>query len=143
MVGLGAVAGLSFGLAFAISDRRLSAPGLLAFLLAAQAFLHIVLTFSSSHAHGGASAAIDLPTMVTGHVVAAILATGLLIHSDTLFDRWIAFLASVLGTPAPGPARLLRSTRRTTPAPAPSSRLRDSLLRQETRRGPPALLHLV
>ncbi len=80
--------------------------------------------------------------MLTGHVVAAILAAGLLTHADTLIDRWLAFLNTVLGTPSPGSAPLAHDTGRPTPPPAPSSRLIDSLLRQDTRRGPPALLPL-
>ncbi len=80
--------------------------------------------------------------MIAGHVVAAILAAGLLTHSDALIDRWLAFLNAVLGTPAPGSAPTSRGTGQPTPAPAPSSRLLDSLLRQDTRRGPPALLPL-
>ena len=142
VVGLGAVAGLSFGLAFATSARRLGAERLLGFLLAAQAFLHLVLTFSSPHAHGGTSAVMDAPAMIMGHVIAAILAAGLITHADALIDRWLAFLGAVLGTPAPGAALLPRGTARPTPAPAPSSRLRDSLLRDETRRGPPSVLRL-
>ena len=140
--GLLVVTGLAFGLAYAISAHHVASTRLLAFLLAGQAFLHLVLTFSSAHAHSMGAAAPDARAMIAGHVVAAILAAGLLTHSDTLIDRWLAFLRAVLGTPPPESAPMIRLTGQTTPAPAPCSRLRDSLLRQDTRRGPPALLPL-
>lgn len=91
---------LSIGLALAAASprrHRLRWAPVLGVLLAGQALLHLVLTFTSAHAHGGMATTIDPGAMVAGHVIAAVLAATLIVLADQLIVAWNAFLRAVIG----------------------------------------------
>lgn len=134
-VGTSLVTVLALGLGWAVSAGALPPVRLLAVLVAGQAFLHLVLTFSAGHAHGTASA--STTTMIAGHVVAAVVAAVLVRTADQLIDRWSALLAALLGTPWSPALPVTRSQGSTVPV---SVRADIGLLHLEHRvhrRGPP------
>jgi hypothetical protein len=141
-LGLAIVAALSAGLAASTTARAISLPRLLTVLVAGQVLLHLVLAFSSGHAHHG-SASPPLVSMLAGHAVAALLAALVVRHADGLVARWIAFVSTMLGArPRPG------VTAQRAPSSAPSRVGRGlsgpaALLHQVVRRGPPAGMHLL
>lgn len=137
-IGLVVVSGLAFGLAYAVSAHGMAAARLLAFLLAGQAFLHLVLTLASTHAHGMGAASPDPRAMIAGHVVAAVLAAGVLTRCDALVERWLVLLSVMLGAPIRARVDVPEGTRLSASTIAPASRLRTALLRSASRRGPPA-----
>jgi hypothetical protein len=134
---------LSTGLAMAATRRPLTWSRAWLVLLAGQALLHIVMTFTAGHGHG--STGINAALMITGHVAAGAIAAGVLMHADGLLTRWSAFIAAALGTvplmlaePTTAPCTVLA-----TPEGARESH--DVLRHGVVRRGPPspavALLH--
>lgn len=136
IVGVGVVSLLAIGFGAALSARRLTPRLVLGVLLAGQLLLHVVLTFTSAH-HAGASS-ISTPFMVAGHVVAAVVATGVVLQADALVRAWRRFLTSVLG----GAARTThRPAGQATPV-VPAARAWGHLpvlLHIVVRRGPPLL----
>lgn len=136
-VGLAIVAGMSAALAAALSGHPLRIGRLIVVLVAGQALLHTVLTFSAGHAHlAGAQPATGV--MIGAHVAAALVAAGLIWRADELAARWGAFIATVLGVrPAPpaAPTSPSASVVRATAAPSAALLL---LLHGVVRRGPPA-----
>jgi hypothetical protein len=142
LLGLALVGGLSLGLALSTRATALSLPRLLAVLVAGQALLHLVLTFTTGHA-GHASGGLPLTAMVAGHGVAALMAAVLVRHADDLVARWLAFVSTMVGSPARLVAKAPGSA---APAIAPVSDARvrlTVLLHQVVRRGPPAGMHLL
>lgn len=136
--GICAIVALSTGLAATTARRRPTWARVLIVLLAAQALLHVVLTFTSDHAHPTTS--VSVPTMVIGHVVASMLAATILVRADALLDRWAGYVAAVIGAPLP------TRDRPQPPSPGLVARVAErtpSLLvtrHRIVRRGPPALL---
>lgn len=94
-LGIAAVIALAAGLAATTTRRSLSWGRVWVVLLAAQALLHVVLTFTSGHAHSATAA--NVPAMVLGHVIASMLTAALVVHADALLRRWAAYLAAVIG----------------------------------------------
>lgn len=142
LLGLALVAGLSFGLALSTRATALSLPRLLAVLVAGQALLHLVLTFTTGHA-AHASGDLPLTAMVAGHGLAALMAAVLVRHADDLVARWLAFVSTMVGSPASLVATAPGSA---APAIAPVSDARvrlTVLLHHVVRRGPPAGMHLL
>lgn len=137
-LGIGAVIALSTGLAATTARRRPSWARVWIVLLAAQALLHVVLTFTSGHAHTTSS--VSVPAMVLGHVVASMLAATILVRADGLLHRWAVYLAAVIGAPVPTPDR----PRLLTPGHVARTGSRSSSLlmtrHRIVRRGPPVLL---
>jgi hypothetical protein len=139
-LGLALVSLLSVGLAVATSAGRSSLPRLLALLVAGQALLHLVLTFTAGHAAHSAGHP-STAAMVGGHVLAAGAAAVLVSHADGLLARWIAFVSAVIGPrvrPALQPAGAAPAP--IAPVPHSPSHL-NALLHQVVRRGPPAGMH--
>lgn len=106
------VALVSTGLAVAATRRPLTWTRAWLVLLAGQALLHMLMTFTAGHGH--ATAGSDVPLMIAGHVAAAAIAAGVLMHADSLLARWSAFIAAavghvslVLAEPSPAPSSLL------------------------------------
>ena len=133
-LGIGLTVLLATGLATATSRRRLTPGTVLGVLLAGQLLLHVVLTFTSAH-HSGAPS-ISTPLMVLGHVIAAVVATGVVMSADALVRAWMRFLAAIIGRAVP------RTTLPAAPAHQPLSHLVAKLeatrLRHDVvRRGPP------
>ena len=95
VLGIALISLLAIGFGTALSARRLSALPALGVLLAGQLLLHVVLTFTSSH-HAGASS-ISTPLMVLGHVIAAVIATAVVLRADALVRAWLRFLTAALG----------------------------------------------
>jgi len=139
LLGLGIVAGLSYGLAHATSAVRTSPARLLAFLIAGQALLHVVLTVSSPHAHGVAAGGADPTAMALGHVVAAAIAAVVLTHADEVVERWLAFLSALLGSAWTPAGAVPAGPGGSAPTDPPRPRVIDTILRQAPRRGPPLL----
>jgi hypothetical protein len=139
-LGTALVVVLSCALAAAVSGQRRSPIRLLAVLLGGQALLHLILTFTSEHAHAGGAISPSAATMTTAHVIAAVVATILILRADTLAARWSAFLSSVLGRRL----RMLLPPSDLEPTLGPtgsgSPRL-QSLLHDVVRRGPPMAWH--
>lgn len=133
--GLAAAGAFAFALTYAVSDRRRGLGWLMAYVLGAQALLHVLLQFASGHAHGASM--VPSPGMVAGHVIAAFAASLALAYGADLYDRWVAFLAHALG-PRPlvirrigGPATARSRT--------PLTHARLAVLRHHLeRRGPPS-----
>lgn len=98
-LGIAAVIALAACLAATTTRRSLSWRRVWVVLLAAQALLHAVLTFTSGHAH--ITTPVSLPAMVVGHVIASVIAATLVVHADALLRRWSAYLAAVVGAPLP------------------------------------------
>lgn len=137
------VALVSTGLAIAATRRPLSWSRVWLVLLAGQALLHMIMTFTAGHGH--ASAGIDASLMIMGHVAAAAIAAGVLMHADSLLVRWSAFIAAAVGSvslilaePTTAPCTVL-------PSPQGARESHDVLRHGVVRRGPPspavALLH--
>jgi hypothetical protein len=140
-LGLALVSLLSVGLAVATTAGRSTLPRLLAVLLAGQALLHLVLTFTAGHAAHGVGHP-STAAMIGGHVLAAGAAAVLVSHADGLIARWIAFVTAVIGPrvrPALEPTGAAPES--IAPAPHPLVHL-NALLHQVVRRGPPAGMHL-
>ena len=130
------VALVSTGLAIAATRRPLTWTRAWLVLLAGQALLHILMTFTAGHGHG--TAGIDVPLMILGHVAAAAVAAGVLIHADSLLARWSAFLAATVGSlslllaePTSAPGTVL-------PTPEAARGSHDVLRHGVVRRGPPS-----
>lgn len=129
------VALLSTGLALAATRRPLTWARASLVLLAGQALLHMVMTFTAGHGHS--SAGIDAPLMVMSHAAAAAVAVGVLMHADGLLARWSAFLAAAVGAvtlvlaePTAAPCPVL-------PIPEGARESHDDLRHGVVRRGPP------
>lgn len=134
VLGIALISVLAIGFGTALSARRLTALPVLGVLLAGQLLLHVVLTFTSAH-HAGASS-ISTPLMVLGHVVAAGIATVVVLSADALVRAWLRFLAAALGHTVRG----ADAPRRPAQHPAsPGAELPTSLLLRHglSRRGPP------
>jgi len=101
LLGIGAVIALATGLAATTTRRSLSWVRVWVVLLAAQALLHVVLTFTSGHAHS--ATAVSVPAMVLGHVIASVMAAAIVVHADALLRRWAAYLAAAIGAALPEP----------------------------------------
>lgn len=142
MFGLSLVAVLSLGLGVATSARSPRLPQLLALLVAGQALLHLVLTFTTGHSGHEGSGGLPASAMVGGHLIAATVAAVLVRHADDLLDRWAALVSAALGAWA-RPTVVPRRASASVPAP-PGNQLThlSSLLHQVVRRGPPAGMHL-
>lgn len=104
--------------ALTVSVGRGPSPArLFAFLLGAQALLHVVFVLSSDCVPGVTHSMGLIPstTSVVGHVVASALAVVVLRYGDQVLDGWAALLAAAFGVPrhvlVPIPS----------PAPAPVS----------------------
>lgn len=95
LLGLAAVCSLSAGLAATTTRRRLTWSRAWIVLLAGQALLHAILTLTPGHGHG--AAAISLPAMALAHVIASMAAAGVVVHADTLIERWSAYLQAAVG----------------------------------------------
>lgn len=128
------VALVSTGLAIAASRRPLTWPRAMLILLAGQALLHVLMTFTAGHGH---ATAIDVPLMIMSHVAAAAIAAAVLMHADGLLARWSAFIAATVGTvplilvePHEAPSALL-------PIPEGARESHDALRHGVVRRGPP------
>ncbi len=137
-VGLILVTGLAVVLGWALSTVRLGPARVFGVLVGGQALLHLVLTITSAHGHGGAAAGPSAHAMVAAHLVAALLATAVIVHADGIAAAWQAFLSVLLGTPwTPALAVEGRPSDRSITAPGPSP-ARRFLTDQVVRRGPPA-----
>lgn len=90
------VALVSTGLAMAATRRPLTWTRAVLVLLAGQALLHMLMTFTAGHGH--VTPGIDAGLMIVGHVVAAAIAAAVLMHADSLLARWSAFVAAAIGT---------------------------------------------
>lgn len=137
-LGLAAVAALATGLAATTSRRRLTWTRTWLLLLAGQALMHMVLTFTSNHAH--ATAATSARDMVLGHVLASVLAAAVLVRADALIRCWAAYLAAVIGAAVPS---LVHSWAPSGPIPDSAPHSTPALIRirhRVVRRGPPALV---
>jgi hypothetical protein len=135
MLGLAIAATLSLGLAASATRRRITWSRTWIALLAGQALLHVILTFTSGHAHGTTTT--NVHAMVLGHVIASLLAAVLVVHADAVMDRWSAYLSAAIGAVAPPfsepqapPARPIVTLVASTPA---LRHMRHRLIR----RGPP------
>lgn len=137
-LGITAVITLAAGLAATTTRRSLSWGRVWVILLATQALLHVVLAFTSGHAHS--ATAVSVPAMVLGHVIASVLAAALVVHAEALLQCWAAYLAAVIGAPVPtpgglqlpSPGRVARTASRTPALLVTRHRI--------VRRGPPAPL---
>lgn len=136
LAGLLLVTVLALLLGSAVSGARLNAFGVLGVLLSGQALLHLVMTFTA-HPHAAGDAGWSSTAMVAAHVVAAVLATGIIVHADDLAAAWQRFLSVILGA---DPIRHLVVTSPVT-AVAPeqnhATALTGVLVGQVVRRGPP------
>jgi hypothetical protein len=134
-VGLAIVVLLSGLLGAALAGRSLSWLKLTALLVAGQGLLHLMMTFTSSHAHAGGEHGAS--AMVIAHVCAAGLAALVIRNADDLIGRWASFLRAAIAAWRLAPARpalrteLLRQVRA---AAVPST---TALHRGLRRRGPP------
>ncbi len=142
-IGLAVTTVVAVGLGAAVTSRPLRFSRLLVVLLAGQGLLHLLLTVSSSHAHGSPAAGPSGITMAGGHVLAAAIAAKLVTHADDLITRWTGLLGARLGwrrpalaIPESGPADLI-------PAFTPGASRPDALVHDVSRRGPPAARALV
>lgn len=126
-VGLAAL--LAWALAGALTRRRLPLPALFVVLCLGQVLLHLVMS-TGSHATAISSA------MVIGHVVAAAAAALVFDRGEAVAARWLAYLASRLGTPKIdiGPVAS------TTPVASSATPMRSNVCRHDVvRRGPPLM----
>jgi hypothetical protein len=82
------------GACVALADRRLSAGGIAALLLAAQPGFHVLLSFSG-HGHGGDMTTPSL-SMVAGHLAAAGVLTILLAGGESVLWSMAALSSVVL-----------------------------------------------
>ena len=96
MTGLLGAAAVSAALAFAVADRRRSAPWLFGYLLAGQVLLHVVMSAMGHHAF----ALIPDTQMLAAHIAAAGVAAVLFAKSEELAMRWMAAARRILGAPA-------------------------------------------
>ncbi len=135
VLGIALISLLAIGFGTALSARRLTALPVLGVLLAGQLLLHVVLTFTSSH-HAGASS-ISTPLMVLGHVIAAVIATGVVLRADALVRAWLRFLTAALGSISPDPSLPAAGTL-IHAADAVSVPRTGALQHSVVRRGPPA-----
>ena len=93
--GLLGAAAASTALAFAVADRRRSAPWLFGYLLAGQVLLHGVMSAMGHHAF----ALIPDTQMLAAHIAAAGAAAVLFAQSEVLAMRWMAAARRILGAP--------------------------------------------
>jgi hypothetical protein len=142
LVPLVLVVGLATALTWAVSDRRRSLAWTTAYLVGAQALLHLILAFAGTHGH--AAGLVPSTSMLAAHLAAALVAAVVLVHSDGLIQRWAALLAHLLGSPATVLADPVGVPGRVLP---PSTRrhlhVRDALRHSVERRGPPRAVALV
>lgn len=140
LLGIGVVVALAAGFGTALGTRRLTPVRVLSVLLAGQLLLHVVLTFTS--AHHAVAPTTSTPLMVLGHVVAAVVATAVVVRADALIRAWQRFLAAVLGHAVP---RAETPGRPVTPPVSTISEHPTALLLRHglSRRGPPVCPVLV
>ncbi len=136
-VGVVVTAAISVALGLSVTRGPLGFPRLLAFLLAGQALLHVVLAFASAHSHGTAVGAPSTAAMVAGHVLAAIVAAMVVCHADGLMARWSALLGSTLGWSRPVPVRPARPMDAVLPYVEDRGLVLRHLDHRLQRRGPP------
>lgn len=128
---------LALALGMAVAGRRRGLPTLVALLIVGQGLLHLVLSVTA-HAHTEATWA-----MIAGHLVAAVLAAGVVDRGEQTVARWLAYLAQAIGgsaLPLPQPARLAPDLT----SPVRAHRYDAAIVHHVVRRGPPvsrALLH--
>ena len=122
-------------LGFAWAERRRTTGQLIAFVLACQALLHLVMTLASGHP-GHGTPLLPSAAMLLGHLFAAIVAALILSHGETVLHRWLAFLAE-LGRPALALPSLSITDQPTPTWITPAISLHGRLARSIPRRGPP------
>lgn len=126
------VAGL---LGAALAGRPLPWLKLTALLIAGQGLLHLMMTFTSSHAHVGHDS--HAAVMVVAHVCAAGIAAFVVRNADDLIGRWTDFLNAAIAAwrlaPA-SPARRSSLLQQILTATVPAETM---LHRGLSRRGPP------
>ena len=123
----------------ALADRRLTAGGIAALLLAAQPAFHVLLNLSG-HSHGGHAMA-SSPGMVAAHLVAAGVLTALLAGGESVLWSLAALSSVVLLQRVGGLMRLPESPGHVRPVPRMDDRMAHgyvlSVTRTAPRRGPP------
>jgi hypothetical protein len=109
---------LACGLTLAATSRQRGWPWLVAFLLASQLLIHVVMVLASPHGHGGGSVSPLLPTGNTaiGHLVASGIAAIVLARGEQTLISWSRLLSSSFGWLLPAQAE---------PAGAPKVVTRD------------------
>lgn len=134
-VGLVVVLLVSALLGSAVSRRPLPLPALAVLLVAGQGLLHLLMTFTASHAHAGPERPALL--MLATHVGAAGVAALVIRYADELICRWIDFFdAAIRAWKLAAVPVILRPA----PAAQPSAHAlapMTMLARGLTRRGPP------
>jgi hypothetical protein len=136
-VGTSLVVVLALGLGWAASARAGSLARVLVVLLAGQAFLHLVLSFTTGHAHSSTDHTSPL-AMVAGHALAALIAAGVIARADDTLRRWDAFLSATLGWALRPAAPPTRAASGVAPSPSPLRAPLQTLEHRVERRGPPA-----
>ena len=123
----------------ALADRRLTAGGIAALLLAAQPAFHVLLNLSG-HSHGGHAMA-SSPGMVAAHLVAAGVLTALLAGGESVLWSLAALSSVVLLQRVGALMRLPESPGHVRPVPRMDDRMAHgyvlSVTRTAPRRGPP------
>jgi hypothetical protein len=89
---------LACGLTLAATSRQRGWPWLVAFLLASQLLIHVVMVLASPHVHGAGSVTL-LPTGNTaiGHLVASGIAAIVLARGEQTLISWSRLLSSSFG----------------------------------------------
>jgi len=137
LAGLALVTLLALLLGAAMSGVGMSGWRVLGVLLGGQALLHLLMTFTA-HSHGAGVAGPSAGTMVTAHVIAALLATLVIVHADGLLAAWQRFLSVVLGVAQPRQIVAAAPVCVVVPEHLHATALTGVLVGQLVRRGPPA-----
>lgn len=124
---------IATALTAAVSERRMTLPAMLAYLVGAEALLHVVLAVAG-HGHGSL---LPSASMITAHLMAAVGSALVLVEAERILDRWLVLLRRALGSAFPAlrpiPAPL---TGAVVTGPLTSTLL--TLLHARELRGPPA-----
>lgn len=131
--GLAALVALALGTAWA--QHRRSVPGLVAFIVAVQLLLHVLMVLGGSHgAHH--AALIPSPPMVLAHGLAAVAMAVLLNFGESTLQQWLAFLTALAG-PRPCLPGLAVVGPVIPAGSAPARGTSATLARRHLHRGPP------
>lgn len=94
-LGLALMVVLGFVLANMVMSRKRSTAAVMVFLLGGQAVLHLAATLTSAHnvhsAHGNSV------SMVSAHVLLALLATAAVQRMEAIVDAFVALARTILG----------------------------------------------